>query len=171
MSTTDHWFRFNIGDYLADTMDFTPFQHGIYVLLLLHAYRHDGRLPTDMPSLRRIARVSRSSSAQINTLMETLFVRSDQAYLHRRVIQELERAKVASSMGKHAAAHRWSKGNGHADRNADRNANQEPELEPEDSPPRGPPSQGGRARRAESSRNAFADIIAETMAARRREEH
>lgn len=174
MSATDHWFRFNVGDYLADTLHFTSLQHGIYILLLLHAYKHGGQIPGSPAELARIARIENNFTRRLMAPVLGLFERHPMGgYSHKRVLQELEHAKTISAMGKHAAAHRWSQGNGHADRNthrnADRYANQEPELEPEDSPPRGPPSQGGKRAPRQKSRNAAIDIIREEMEARSRE--
>lgn len=162
MSATDHWFRFNVGDYLADTMDLTCLQHGIYIRLLMHAYKHGGEIPADERLLARIVKLPRVTLRAEGGAVLYKFNKGSGVYFHKRVLQELEHAKVTTSMGKHAASHRWPKGNGHADRNADRyadrNANQELELEPESDgsvatrPPRAP------ARATDRRQNAFMEL-------------
>ena len=49
--------KFHIGDYLADTMHLTTLQHGIYIRLIMHAFKR-GSLPAARAQLMRIAGVA-----------------------------------------------------------------------------------------------------------------
>jgi 5-methylcytosine-specific restriction endonuclease McrA len=49
--------RFNLGDYLADTMHLSTLQHGIFFRLLMHCAVH-GELPKEERTVARIARMS-----------------------------------------------------------------------------------------------------------------
>ena len=54
MAKFDHWMKFHLGDYLADTLHLSTLQHGIYIRLLMHCFKHGG-LPDDASILARIA--------------------------------------------------------------------------------------------------------------------
>jgi uncharacterized protein YdaU (DUF1376 family) len=111
MSQFDHWMRFNVGDYLADTMHLTTFQHGIYVLLIMHYFKHGG-LPNDDAALRRIAKVPnvllwRNESGPVLAM----FKAHGDALRHSRIDAERERARaiseVKSAAGRVGASSRW----------------------------------------------------------------
>lgn len=48
------WMRFFPADYRRDTAHLTAAEHGAYMLLLMHAWEHDGALPKDEERLRII---------------------------------------------------------------------------------------------------------------------
>jgi uncharacterized protein YdaU (DUF1376 family) len=56
--TTDSWFPFYVGDFLADTTHLSPHDVGAYTLLLLWYYKN-GPLPNNEDNLRIISRVER----------------------------------------------------------------------------------------------------------------
>jgi uncharacterized protein YdaU (DUF1376 family) len=57
MAATDQCLRFELGDYLAETMHLSTLQHGIFWRLLLHCAVH-GEIPNDDRTVARIAHVS-----------------------------------------------------------------------------------------------------------------
>lgn len=115
MSEFDHWMRLNIGDYVADTMHLSTFQHGLYILLLMHAFRHHGRLPEDEKELARICRCTSLLWQSQGGSAVALFSRVAGGYIHKRVMLELGRAEhvtiVRRSAGKAGAAKRWGEEN------------------------------------------------------------
>jgi uncharacterized protein YdaU (DUF1376 family) len=110
MASTDHWMRFNVGDYLADTMHLTTFQHGIYLLLIMHYFKR-GELPTDEAALARIAKISVPQWRRQAAPAMALFSCQDGCWVHRRIDTERERARnvseVKQAAGKQGASRRW----------------------------------------------------------------
>jgi uncharacterized protein YdaU (DUF1376 family) len=110
MAATDHWMRFNVGDYLADTMHLTTFQHGIYLLLIMHYFKR-GELPNDDAALARIAKISVPQWRRQSAPAMALFSRQDGHFVHRRIDAERERARnvseVKQAAGKQGASSRW----------------------------------------------------------------
>ena len=168
--------RFHVGDYLADTMHLSTFQHGIYVLLIMHYFKH-GSLPDDEASLARIAKVGvfnwRRSSPPVVALFR---VTKSGALRHSRIDAEREHARQVSEArqeaGKQGARRKWGMANAkdadskcHSARGGARAT--EPELNPE-SPPVTPRKRGVRGRGltnggGKESRNASADMLAEEL--------
>jgi uncharacterized protein DUF1376 len=134
MSQFDQWMRFNVGDYLADTMHLTTFQHGIYIRLLMHCFKR-GALPTDKHMLCTIAGVGPRVWHQHAEPVLALFYRVTEAadetvtgspfgslvngvtesLRHKRIDAERERARhlaeVRSEAGLHGAQRRWGMAN------------------------------------------------------------
>jgi uncharacterized protein YdaU (DUF1376 family) len=111
----DHWMKFHIGDYLGDTMHLTTFQHGIYVLLIMHAFKH-GSLPVDEAALRRIAKVPsvmlwRKTAPPVLALWHL----ENGVLRHTRIDSTRDEAKRISgkrqSAGKSGASKRWKMAN------------------------------------------------------------
>jgi uncharacterized protein YdaU (DUF1376 family) len=112
MAATDHWMRFNVGDYLADTMHLTTFQHGIYLLLIMHYFKR-GELPNEEGALARIAKISVPQWRRQAAPAMALFSRQNGHWNHRRIDAERERARSVSEVkqaaGKQGAMKRWPK--------------------------------------------------------------
>ena len=111
MAATDHWMRFNVGDYLADTMHLSTFQHGIYMRLIMHYFkRHE--LPEDERSLARIAGISVPQWRRESAPAVSLFSHENGVWKHRRIDAEIERAEsireVKQNAGKQGASKRWN---------------------------------------------------------------
>jgi uncharacterized protein YdaU (DUF1376 family) len=182
MSTTDHWMRFNVGDYLADTMHLSTFQHGIYMRLIMHYFKRR-ELPEDERALARIAGISVPMWRRESGPAVSLFSHENGVWKHRRIDAERERAdsirEVKQNAGKQGASKRWkmAHANGgdstcHADTMADSRAGvrgRATEPEPDDtSPPFYPPGGGTRTGRHKNGvkgsepRNGFtASILAD----------
>jgi uncharacterized protein YdaU (DUF1376 family) len=165
MAATDHWMRFNVGDYLADTMHLSTFQHGIYVLLIMHYFKR-GELPSDDPALARIAHTSVPQWRRQSAPVMSLFTRQGEHWVHRRIDAERERARniseVKQAAGKQGASRRWAMAhvngedstchpeNGEDSRDhAGARASLQPQPTTREAPPLIPPDLGGerRARR------------------------
>jgi uncharacterized protein YdaU (DUF1376 family) len=89
--SADHWMRFNVGDYLADTMHLSALQHGIYILLIMHYFKR-GTLPEDEASLARISHMALPRWRRQAEPVLSLFRREDGTWKHRRI--DAERAKM-----------------------------------------------------------------------------
>jgi len=101
-----------IADYLADTADLSCEEHGAYLLLLMHCWRH-GELPDDDARLSRICKVSAYKWKNLSPIIREFFYEKDGALRHKRV--DAERSKAAenrekkSAIAKKAADARWQK--------------------------------------------------------------
>lgn len=168
MSKFDHWMRFNIGDYLADTMDLSTYQHGIYILLIMHYFRRGGLpAPDDKAALARIAKTPmRQWLSQSDPVMQ-LFQVIDGRFKHKRIDAEIQHSRDIAEAKKHGATEmhrrrREAAENSHSfDANARGNgadagvtrpgARATPETDSVH-PPRGPPKNGGAERGRSSKR-------------------
>ncbi len=87
-----YWMPLYIGDYLKDTRHLTTLQHGAYLLLLME-YWTKGKLPQDVPSLRRISLLDRHQWRR-NAPAIAAFFSPD--WRHSRMEKELEKAQQIS---------------------------------------------------------------------------
>jgi uncharacterized protein YdaU (DUF1376 family) len=87
----DHWMRFNVGDYLADTMHLSTLQHGAYLLLVMHYFKRGG-LPEEEASLARIAHMALPRWRRHCQPVLALFRRENDHWTHRRI--DAERARM-----------------------------------------------------------------------------
>ena len=85
------WFPFYHTDYLADTVNFSALEHGVYLLLMLHYWR-EGSLPNDETKLRRITRTTAKEWAQTLPAVSEKFTSE---WRHNRIDKELARAEYA----------------------------------------------------------------------------
>ncbi len=81
-----------IGDYLADTAHLTTIQHGAYLLLIMHYWKHCG-LPSDEKQLMAIARMSAEEWHGNCHVVASLF---DSNWRHPRIDTELQKVKTIS---------------------------------------------------------------------------
>lgn len=121
----DTWFPFYAGDYLRDTLSLTTIQHGAYLLLLLHAFTHNGTVPNDADELAAIAKMSRDEWEKNSIAISKLFKHERCHWVQKRVKEELEvqaeRHKKRVTAGKIGASVRWCAAN-QPDSNAIANA-------------------------------------------------
>ena len=87
------WMPFYIGDYLSKTSHLTTIQHGAYLLLILHYWANKG-LPTTDKELMAIARMTPDEWSSNCYAIAKFF---DAAWHHKRIDEELEKAKNLSS--------------------------------------------------------------------------
>lgn len=100
-----------VGEYLADTMELNAEQHGAYLLMLMHAWKSDGRLPGESARLCQIARMTPQQWARNEPILREFFICAAESWTHKRVLDELNRAKdmVAkkSAAGRLGAKKKW----------------------------------------------------------------
>lgn len=92
MPTAKPWMKFFVGDYIADTPHLTCMEHGGYLLLIMHAWTHDGALPSDHNVLRKIIKMPPAAWAQSKDTILGFFYLDGDVYRHRRVDKELSQA-------------------------------------------------------------------------------
>lgn len=88
----DWWMPLYIADYLADTQDLDPEQHGAYLLLLMTAWMRGGRLPNDDRKLANIARCNPAQWKRIKPDVIGYFTEEGDDLVQRRLIEEYARA-------------------------------------------------------------------------------
>jgi uncharacterized protein YdaU (DUF1376 family) len=102
----------HIGDYLADTMHLSTEQHGAYLLLLFHLWRH-GILHDDDVVLAQITGLDPGAWSNSRAAIVEFFEIYDGLWHHGRVEQERIRAAARqqsnSNKARLAAYRRWNK--------------------------------------------------------------
>jgi uncharacterized protein YdaU (DUF1376 family) len=91
------WMPLYIADYLADTSHLSAAEHGAYLLLIMHYWRHDG-LPKDEEYIRRITKLTTRQWSQSRDVLRSLF---GDGWRHKRcdheIAQAIEKSKVNSA--------------------------------------------------------------------------
>lgn len=107
----DTWMPLYVNDYLGDTMRLTTEQHGAYLLLIMSCWKNEGKVPGDAVSLAAITRLSEQAWKRMQPVIEPFFFCRDDFWLHKRVLEELEKAKAMvakrSKAGKAGARATW----------------------------------------------------------------
>ena len=79
-----------INDYIADTMDLTAEEHGIYFMLLMH-YWKKGPLPT---SETKLLIITKSNNVELlNGILDEYFIISGGKYHNKRIEEEMKKAE------------------------------------------------------------------------------
>jgi uncharacterized protein YdaU (DUF1376 family) len=106
------WMPLFIGDYLADTARLTTEQHGAYFLIIMDYWRN-GPPPDDDTTLAQIARLSMDAWSMSQAKLRLLFSIDNGVWRHKRIDQELVKAKANKAQAKvkatKAANARWGK--------------------------------------------------------------
>jgi uncharacterized protein YdaU (DUF1376 family) len=113
------WMPLYVGDYLVDTLDLRAEESGVYLLMLMIAWRRpDGALPNDMKWLQRALAscVNDMHGNRFNRLVPPLLERffvlgEDGKFRNKRLTKERERAENFSEKQRENAEKRWSEKN------------------------------------------------------------
>jgi len=98
-------------DYLADTQDLSAEEHGVYLLLLMAAWRSaDCTLPDDDQRLARMAKVGTKKWRKMRPVMERFFTIGDGVIWQKRLVEERKRVENQRAQKREAANARWSTG-------------------------------------------------------------
>lgn len=107
----DTWMPIYVGDYLAMTSHLNAEQHGAYLLLLLHGWKHGGRLPAGDTQLAQITRMSSRQWKDSRVVVMEFFDKDDIGYTQKRQMEEIAKAgkmvAAKSQAGKLGAEIRW----------------------------------------------------------------
>jgi uncharacterized protein YdaU (DUF1376 family) len=107
------WMPFFIGDYLRDTRSLTLEEHGAYMLLIME-YWSNGGLPKNDEKIAQILGISRTKFKRISPNIKRFF---SENWEHKRIDEELQKAKERSEKARNSINKRWSKGNTKEDTN------------------------------------------------------
>lgn len=97
--------------YIADTTDLSAEEHGVYLLLLMAAWRSpDCSLPDDDERLCRMARVGIKKWRKLRVVMERFWTVGDHGWTQKRLLEERARVEMSRSQksraGKNSALKR-----------------------------------------------------------------
>lgn len=152
----DAWMPLHIGAYVAATGHLTTAEHGMYLLLMMHAWNAAGVIPGEDDRIRRICRAEPKEWTRSRAVIMAFLTRhADGSYRQKRLDGELAKSLSLKSeraeAGSKGAATRWQKhGKAMAKEVANDEANGEANTSPIpvtntknlNSPPSPPP--GGR---------------------------
>lgn len=94
---TDIWMPVYIGSYLADTMHLSAAEHGAYMLLLMHGWRNDGRVPDDDGAMARIAKMTPDEWGKSRAIIRTFFTPKTDPMLGAFLIQNRQMIELEKS--------------------------------------------------------------------------
>jgi uncharacterized protein YdaU (DUF1376 family) len=107
----DIWMPLYVSDYLGDTMHLSAEQHGAYLLLLMVAWKSEGRLPNDAEQLQAISRLTPTKWKASETVLRAFFVVTPEYWINNRLREELEKAvrntEAKARSGTKGALARW----------------------------------------------------------------
>jgi uncharacterized protein YdaU (DUF1376 family) len=115
-----HWMPLNVAEYRADTAHLDALEHGIYMLLIMH-YWQTGGLPENDEKLRKISCCTRAEFRRVKETISAFFL---PGWKHKRIEQELEKARKISGKRSVAAEEKHALRPPPNDANAPANAEQ-----------------------------------------------
>jgi uncharacterized protein YdaU (DUF1376 family) len=113
-SKVDGWMPLHVGAYIAATRHLSAAEHGMYLLLLMHAWNNAGVIPGEEDRLQRICSVTAKEWAKARAvILDFLTKQEDGTYRQKRLDAELARSlglkADRSDAGAKGAANRWQK--------------------------------------------------------------
>ena len=113
--------------YLGDTQHLTAEEHGVYLLLLIQAWRsNDCSLADDDDMLSRFAKISPGRWKKLKPIIMAFWTHDPdlKRWVQKRLLKERKKTIEKSEKAKQSASRRWSN-NGKDDANAYANASDE----------------------------------------------
>lgn len=106
------WMPLHIDAYLGDTGHLSALEHGAYLLLIMHYWKH-GCLPADERLIARHAKLTPEQWAESRDILAALFM---DGWRHKRIDEELAKADeiIAKRRAAASARHKASKPDAHA---------------------------------------------------------
>ena len=86
------WIPIYVGDYLADTLDFTTEQHGAYLLLIFHYWKQKKPIKNDQKKLANISKISLTKWKKISPEILEKFEQKNGLLHHGRLDKEITQA-------------------------------------------------------------------------------
>lgn len=93
-------------NFIADTVNLTNEEIGIYFRLLCYAWKNEAYLPKDISRIKRI--VQNAQEEDINYILETYFKEDENGYFSKAQKEEFEWVIEKSGKAKVAAEKRWN---------------------------------------------------------------
>lgn len=88
-----NYYERHLGDYARDTGHLSPLEHGVYNLLIDRYYATETPIPADQA--HRICRArTKEEREAVDVVLEEFFSLEDGAYSHRRIEEEIEKARA-----------------------------------------------------------------------------
>jgi uncharacterized protein YdaU (DUF1376 family) len=110
----DIWMPLYVSDYLGDTMHLSAEQHGAYLLLLMVAWKSEGRLANDPDQLQAISRLPPAKWKASEAVLKSFFYVTPEYWINNRLQDELQKAirntEAKARSGKKGANVRWQTG-------------------------------------------------------------
>lgn len=107
----DIWMPLYVSDYLANTMHLSAEQHGAYLLLLMVAWKSEGRLPNDPEQLQAISRLNPARWKANESTLKAFFFVTPEYWINNRLREELDKAvrntEAKARSGRKGAMARW----------------------------------------------------------------
>lgn len=111
MKDVDAWMPIYWGDYLKDTLNLGPTEHGVYFLLMGHYWSSGRPLPDDDYQLKNIAKISPHKWKKIRPIIGKFFTQKNGEWHHARIDEELRKAAEnqarRTDQARKAAHARW----------------------------------------------------------------
>lgn len=136
-----YYFQFHIGDYTSSTAHLTELEDLAYRRMLDWCYVHEKSLPEAVEDIARLIRM-RSHCDCIASVLREFFDRTEDGWVNRRVVREIEAFKGKSEKARQSAKARWDANALRSD--SEGNANHKPitnNQEPLDIEPKGSKSE------------------------------
>jgi uncharacterized protein YdaU (DUF1376 family) len=102
---TRPWMPLYVSDYRADTAHLSTLEHGAYLLLIMHYWQKDG-LPTDEKQLAKVAGLTLRQWLKMGPTLAAFF---GDGWTHKRIDDELQKAKHITKNASVNAKKRWAK--------------------------------------------------------------
>lgn len=118
-----NYYKRHLGDLAKSCGDLSQGEMGAYDLLMDWLYANEKPIPSDPKKFYRIARATtKAERANVDSVLRDLFDLTDDGYIQKRVMEEIEHAEEVSESARKSANARWGKSQSEDDAKRMRNA-------------------------------------------------